>query len=98
LDLLRGIHLVLRGAHYPYTHANKRVTVAQYAMTSLPPAEEPVSVHNAADSATDAVYSLYVCLLSDLAARAEKVEETFGLPPLPGPPSREQADVEPNQV
>jgi hypothetical protein len=85
-DLLRGIHTTLRGAQYPYTHANKQVTVAQYATTSLPPAEEPVAVHNAADAATDAIYALYVRLLSDLAARAEKVEETLGLPPLPDPP------------
>jgi Zn-dependent protease with chaperone function len=88
-ELLRGIHSILRGAPYPYAHANKKVTVAQYVTTSLPPAEEPVAVHNASDSATDAVYSLYVRLLSDLAARAEKVEEGLGLPALPDPPPKE---------
>ena len=85
-DLLRSIHAVLLPAKYPYSHAEKQVSVAQYMTSSLPPGDEVVAVHNAADSATDAVYSLYVRLLSDLAARAEKVEEQLGLPRLPDPP------------
>jgi Zn-dependent protease with chaperone function len=88
-DLLRTIHTTLRGAAYPYSHANKQVSVAQYFTPALPPGDEPVAVHNAADSAIDAVYALYVRLLSDLASRAEKVEALLGLPPLPDPPEEE---------
>ena len=88
-DLLRCVHGILRGAAYPYSHAHKQVSVAQYAATSLPPAEEPVDVFKASDSAVDAVYSLYVRLISDLSARAEKVEESLGLPKLPDPPQND---------
>ena len=90
-DLLRAIHSSLRPAAYPYSHAQKQVTVAQFVTTALPPGEEVVAVHNAADSAVDAVYALYVRLISDLAARAEKVEESLGLPKLPDPPEKDEA-------
>ena len=89
-DLLRAVHATLRGAAYPYSHANKQVSVAQYVTTSLPPADEPVEVIKAADTALDGIYALYVRLLSDLAARAEKVEESLGLPKLPDPPPEEE--------
>ena len=93
-DLLRSIHGTLRAAPYPYSHANKQVSVAQYVATALPPGEEPFAVHNVADAAIDAVYALYVRLLSDLAARAEKVEAALGLPPLPDPPPEKVEEQE----
>ena len=85
-DLIRTIHSTLRGATYPYSHAEKQVSLAAYAVTAQPSGDDPVAVHSAAEAALDAIYPLYVRLLSDLAARAEKVEESLGLPPLPDPP------------
>lgn len=80
---LQEVHGVLRGAKYPYGHAEKQVSVSRLAMETMPRADEPVKVYHAAEGTLSAVYELYVRLMSDLARRAEELEVELGLGALP---------------
>ena len=51
-----------------------------YLIPAMPPPEVPGRVAAAANSATIAYQSLYRRLMADLAARAEAVEVSLGLP------------------
>jgi Zn-dependent protease with chaperone function len=81
--VLQEVHGVLRGAKYPYGHAEKGVSVSRFAMEAMPRADEPVKVYHAAEGTLSAVYGLYVRLMSDLARRAEVLDGEVGLEALP---------------
>lgn len=78
----------LRAVPYPYELAGKRITMAGYIIPQPPAAEAAGDVHNAANSALDGYYSLYVRILADLSAKAEKLEDDLGLSRLAAPRSR----------
>lgn len=78
-------HGLLRGTLYPYEHAERGASVARYALEHVPPPEEVVAVYHAAEAMIEAVYSLYMRVLADLANRAEQAESSLGLPPLAEP-------------
>jgi hypothetical protein len=53
--------------------------------------DEVVPAIKAAQAALDACHGLYMRILSDLAQRAEQMEDALGLPPLPEPPEEEDS-------
>jgi len=73
------LHRVLRGAVYPYEHAEKGVTLAKFALEEVPAVENVGRVYGAAETAMEAVYGLYMRMMSDLARRGEELERGFGL-------------------
>jgi hypothetical protein len=82
-EQLTQTHNILRGTPYPYEHAERGASISRYALERLQPAENVVGVYRAAESTLEAIYSLYMRLMSDLAHRAEELEQSLGLPPLP---------------
>lgn len=76
----------LASVGYPYKHATKRLTLGGFIVPLPPPGEAATDVHNAANSALDAYYSLYVRILSDMAYKAERLEDGLGLSRLSGLP------------
>jgi hypothetical protein len=70
---------------YPYDHLDRSATMYSFVLKQLPPPDSVVEVYNATEAVLEALYSLYVRLLSDLAARAQVVEQSLGMPPLPEP-------------
>ena len=76
---LMELHRVLRGAVYPYEHAEKGVTLAKFALEEVPAVENVGRVYGAAETAMEAVYGLYMRMMSDLARRGEELERGFGL-------------------
>lgn len=83
---LSKIQAALRDTPYPYDHAEKQISLAKYIVLGVPPHEQVGDVMTAAESALDAYYRLYGRIMSDLASRAEAIESSLGLPPLPEPP------------
>jgi Zn-dependent protease with chaperone function len=80
--LLKDIHQQLGNTRYPYTEDGKRLTLARYVVTAIPPQNEVGKVGSSSQGVIDAYSSLYLRLMSDLAHRAQKVEVELGLPPL----------------
>jgi hypothetical protein len=85
---LSKIHNALAQRPYPYDHAEKGMSLARYVVIGVPASDSVGEVMGAAEAALDAFYGLYGRIMSDLAARAEKVEASLGLPPLPEPPEK----------
>jgi Zn-dependent protease with chaperone function len=85
VDDLTRVHVFLRSTPYPYEHHDKDVSLARYAIPAVPEHRAVGNVYEAADATPDAVYALYMRIMADLATRAEAVEASFGLPPLPEP-------------
>jgi Zn-dependent protease with chaperone function len=84
-NLMGEIHATLAPIPYPYEHVERQVTLAGYAMNQVPPPEAVGDVYSTADAMLEAVYSLYMRILSDMARHAEEVELSLGLNPLPEP-------------
>jgi Zn-dependent protease with chaperone function len=73
---------------YPYDHLDRTATVYSFILQQLPAADAVGDVAHAAETALESLYSLYMRLLSDLAACAEAVEQSLGMPALPEPPNQ----------
>ncbi len=81
----------LRGTPYPYEHSEKGASIGRFALPNVPSSEDIGPLYGAAEEALNAVYSLYMRLMSDLAHRAERAEQAIGLEPLPSVPELEGA-------
>jgi hypothetical protein len=86
------IHATLAPVPYPYEHVERHVTLAGYAMNQVPPPEAVGDVYSTADAMLEAIYSLYMRILSDMAGHAEEVEKSLGLDPLPEPIDEEEPE------
>jgi Zn-dependent protease with chaperone function len=84
-NVLSQIYSSLSAIPYPYEHVEKQVTLAGYALNQIPPPDAVGPVFSTADSMLEAIYSLYMRILSDMSRRAEAIEESFGLAPLHEP-------------
>jgi len=91
-DELYLLQKALRGPMYPYEHNGKRMTLVAYAVPAVPPVRSVGDVYQAADAVLDGIYALYMRVMSVLAKRAEAVEESLGLLPLPEPKEQEEKD------
>jgi hypothetical protein len=86
------IHATLAPIPYPYEHVERHVTLAGYAMNQVPPPEAVGDVYSTADAMLEAIYSLYMRILSDMAGHAEEMEKSLGLDPLPEPIDEEEPE------
>ena len=77
---------------YPFDHANRRTTMADYALPEMPEREYPFHVYFAVDHFVSAMASFYPRLAGRLAVMAEQVEALLGLEPLPEPPEEEEEE------
>jgi len=82
---LEDIRQTLGSAWYPYQHGEQGVTLAKFAVPHLPEATAVGAITEAADTALEGIYGLYVRVMGDLASRAEAIEASLGLSPLPEP-------------
>lgn len=93
--MLAQIHNSLAITPYPYEHVEKRTTLAGYVLSQVPHHEAVGEVYSAADGLLDAVYGLYMRILSDMARRAEEIEQSLGLDPLPEPEDEPESRPQP---
>jgi len=85
-ELVGQILTKLADVPYPFEHASGDVSVSDYLLNRLPPANEVGALFAAADELHDKLGTLYFRLMAQLAVTAEKVEAAIGLPRLPDPP------------
>jgi hypothetical protein len=85
-QVLEELHAATRQTPYPYQHNEAGATIARYAARTIPPEKEVGAVYETASAALQAMYDLYMRLMSDLSQRAEAVEGSLGLEPLALPP------------
>ena len=92
IDSFRG---KLAALDYPYSHAQGRISLANFALKAVPPADNPAAVYEAAGCLIESTSRLRARLMGHLCAMAEQVESALGLPPLEEPqptvPSAEDA-------
>jgi hypothetical protein len=92
---LSALHAELRSTPYPFEHAEQNVTMARYAIPAVPVPQQVGHVHRAAEAALDGCYGVYMRILSALAERAERVEQSLGLPPMPQPAEKDEGAATP---
>jgi hypothetical protein len=83
---LENLRRRLRTAPYPLDHAKADISIGEYMLAELPPADDLGAIFQAGRQALEALPALYVRLIARLAAVAEEVEMVLGLEPLPAPP------------
>jgi Zn-dependent protease with chaperone function len=70
---------------YPFDHAHGKMSVAQFLLKIVPPAEEVGSIYEAGDQVLNKLMELWGRAISRLCLIAEAVEADHGLQPLPLP-------------
>lgn len=83
---------------YPFDHANRGTTMADYALPAMPERDDIIQIYQAAEQLGMAMVSFYPRLAGRLAIMAEQVETLFGLAPLPEPPEEEDEEDEEEQA
>ena len=82
---------------YPFDHAREGITSGAYLVEKLPEAEDPGSVHAAAEALMDRRLELHIRVLARLCQIAEAVETQLGFEPLTDPdlnPSENEKSAE----
>lgn len=77
---------------YPFDHARADITLAEYLLKELPEEDNPVAVHDAADSIGNQLAPLQGRVLGRLCEIAEAVETKLGLAALNDPPEDDEDD------
>jgi Zn-dependent protease with chaperone function len=82
---LSDVRDTLHSTPYPYPHVERGATLAGFVVKGIPEPENVGAMYQAGEMAIDAAYPLYTRILADLCSRAEAVEASLGLQPLPEP-------------
>ena len=83
---LLNVREKLGTVEYPLDHANKKLSLREYALEYVPRMEQAGELVGAAEDSLNKLLGLYIRILGRLALAAEKVELAAGLAPLPDPP------------
>ncbi len=75
---------------YPFGHADRSTTMADYALPEMPEGDDIIAIYNAVDQFGSAMSSFYPRLAGRLAIMAEQVETLLGMEPLPEPAEEEE--------
>jgi hypothetical protein len=81
-ERLKELHRELRNQAYPFEHGREGVNLAQFAIPSMPAANDYNGLVAVSGCALDRLHEVYGRLLGRLALMAEKVEESLGMAPL----------------
>jgi Zn-dependent protease with chaperone function len=81
-ERLKELHRELRNQPYPFDHGKDGTNLAQFAIPSMPPANDYNGLVGVSGYALDRLHEVYDRILGRLAMMAEKVEEALGMPPL----------------
>ena len=82
LDRLRSS---LCDVAYPFDHAKGQMSLGEYALATVPPADNLGAIYEAADELLGKLPSAYVRMVGRMVVMAEQVERLLGLEPLPDP-------------
>ncbi len=75
---LSDLMVTLSDNKYPFTHADGRISLAEYAVGKVPPRDQIYAISSVADMAVDNLQSLYIRVMGELAQIAEGVEYALG--------------------
>ncbi len=81
-ERLSGIRSLLAAYTYPFEHADGRVSMARYAIETIPPRDDPGRMLAVTEQTLDNIDSLYTRIMGELATIAERIEKALGLKPL----------------
>lgn len=81
-ERLKELHRELRNQPYPFDHGKQGTNLAQFAIPSMPAANDYNGLVGVSGYALDQLHEVYDRILGRLAMMAEKVEEALGMPPL----------------
>jgi hypothetical protein len=90
---LAGIYNALSNTSYPFDHAAGDISIAAYAVTTLPHDEDLSGLLHAGDAVLNTLPQLRARILGRLCQIAEEVEASLGLDPLPQPPKEEKPEA-----
>ena len=89
---LQGIQEAFADIPYPFDHARKQVSVADFLVESQPDEDDPGAMYEASDNLADRFMQLHTLVFGRLCQAAETVEGFFGMALLPEPPDSEEDD------
>ena len=89
---LQGIQKAFADIPYPFDHARKQISVADFLVESQPDEDDPGAMYEASDKLADRFMQLHTLVFGRLCQAAEAVEGFFGMPLLPEPPASEDDD------
>lgn len=81
-ERLKELHRELRNQPYPFDHGKEGTNLAQFAIPTMPAANDYNGLVGVSGYALDRLHEVYDRLLGRLALMAEKVEDSLGMPPL----------------
>jgi hypothetical protein len=81
-ERLKELHRELRNQPYPFDHGKEGTNLAQFAIPSMPAANDYNGLVGVSGYALDRLHEVQDRILGRLALMAEKVEESLGMPPL----------------
>ena len=84
-ESITSLQLVFADIQYPFDHAKKGLTVAEFLVPRSPPADEPGEIYEAADTLTERYPQLHGRVFGRLCQVTELIETHLGLPVLDEP-------------
>lgn len=81
-------------AAYPFDHATAGLSLADFVVDAVPPAEGVGELFTKCDVVLDRAFGVYYRGMAVLAAATERVEAALGLAAFPDPPETEEAEGE----
>lgn len=82
IECVREARSELRDVTYPFTHADGKISVAQYAIEYIPAGSDLGEALHTIETFSDNVMALYLRSIGRLAYNARQVERVLGLPKL----------------
>ena len=83
---LASLRTTLGDHPYPLEHSGENLTIASFAVETLPPVDDIGTLVERAHETPQRLGVLHFRILGRLAMLIEKVEKVLGLPPMPEPP------------
>jgi Zn-dependent protease with chaperone function len=90
-EQLKELHRGLRDRSYPFDHARREITLAQFTIPAMPPANDFQRLLVTAEQALERLHDLYERLLGRLTWLAEQAETALDLPALAPSPAPESS-------
>lgn len=89
---LQSVQEAFAEFEYPFDHARKQISIADFLVESQPEEDDPGAMYEASEKLADRFLQLHTLVFGRLCQAAETVEQFFGMPLLPEPPEADDDD------
>jgi hypothetical protein len=91
---LQSVQEAFAEFEYPFDHARKQISIADFLVESQPEEDDPGAMYEASEKLAERFLQLHTLVFGRLCQAAETVEQFFGMPLLPEPPESDDDDEE----